>query len=53
LDEYGKLPDVVSFDESENRIFLVEAIASLRSVSPKQQKALEGSSKNRMAGWDM
>jgi hypothetical protein len=38
LDEYGKLPDVVYFDESENRIFLVEAIASLHSVSPNSRR---------------
>lgn len=39
--EHDKLPDVVLYDESKNRIFLIEAVTSHGPVSPKRQHELE------------
>ncbi len=39
--EHDKLPDVVLYDESKNRIILIEAVTSHGPVSPKRHHELE------------
>lgn len=38
---HGKLPDVVLYDETHNRLFLIEAVTSHGPVSPKRKCELE------------
>lgn len=44
--EHDKLPDIVMYDESKNRLFLIEAVTSHGPVSPKRhiefEKMLKG-----------
>ncbi len=41
VDEHGKLPDVVLYDEDRNWLFLIEAVTSHGPVSPKRLEELE------------
>lgn len=41
IDEHGKLPDVVLYDEKKNWLFLIEAVSSHGPVSPKRVIELE------------
>lgn len=41
IDEHGKLPDVILYDEKRNWLFLIEAVTSHGPVSPKRMIELE------------
>jgi len=41
VSDHGKLPDIVLYEESRTRLFLIEAVTSHGLVSPKRQVELE------------
>jgi type II restriction enzyme len=46
--DLGKLPDIVLYDEEKNRLFLVEAVTSHDTVSPKRRVEFEEMFKNSL-----
>ncbi len=49
IEDHGKLPDIVLFDEKKNWLFLIEAVTSHGPVSPKRYVELEKMFKNATA----
>lgn len=41
IEDHGKLPDLVLYDENKNWVFMIEAVTSHGPVSPKRQSELE------------